>query len=259
MIPPAAGERAVAGVDGCRGGWIVAIALPGKPPSVAVFPRFAALLDALPADAVIAVDMPIGLPDHCFHGGRGPESLVRPLLGQRQSSVFSIPSRQAVYTAVVERETEQAWLDAHRAASAASRLTSTPPRGVAIQAFGLFSKIREIDALLRGDLSLTGRIIESHPELAFWRLSGRRPLLLPKKVKNRVHPPGMEERRALLVANGFDPAFVRQLPPRGAGEDDFLDALAVLTVARRHAAGEAERFPDPPLRDAYGLPIAIHV
>jgi predicted RNase H-like nuclease len=184
---------------------------------------------------------------------------VRLLLGQRQSSVFSIPSRQAVYAAIIEYETEESWLEAHRAASAASRATSTPPRGVAIQAFGLFAKIRELDGLLRADLSLAERVIESHPELAFWRLNGRRPLALPKKVKNRIYQPGMEERRALLVADGFDPALVGQKPPRGAGEDDFLDALAVLTVARRRAAGEAECFPDPPLRDAHGLPIAIHV
>jgi predicted RNase H-like nuclease len=255
----AAADRAVAGVDGCRAGWIAAISLPGEAVFAAVFPRFTALLEKLPSNAVIAVDMPIGLPDHCFHGGRGPENLVRPLLGQRQSSVFSIPSRQAVYAAVAVDETEESWREAHRAACAVSRATSTPPRGVAIQAFGLFSKIREIDALLRADFSLTERVIESHPEVGFWRLNGRRPLALPKKVKNRVYAPGMEERRKLLVAGGFDSGFVRQKPPRGAGEDDFFDALAVLTVARRHAAGEAERFPDPPLRDAHGLPIAIHV
>jgi predicted RNase H-like nuclease len=248
-----------AGVDGCRAGWIAAIDRPGEPLAVAVFPSFAGLLSSLPEDAVVAVDMPIGLPEHCLQGGRGPESLVRPLLGQRQSSVFSIPSRHAVYAAIVANETETAWLEAHRAASAASRQTSTPPRGVAIQAFGLFGKIREIDGLLRTDPPLAARVIEAHPELAFWRLNGRRPLALPKKVKNRPHPPGMEERRALLFADGFDPDFVHQRPPRGAGEDDFLDALAMLTVARRHATGAAERFPDPPLRDAHGLPIAIHV
>lgn len=249
----------VAGADGCRAGWIAVIERPGEPLSTAVIPSFAGLLSALPADAVVAVDMPIGLPEHCHQGGRGPESLVRPLLGGRQSSVFSIPSRPAVYAAAGGDGTEEGWLEAHRAACAASRATSTPPRGVAIQAFGLFSKIREIDALLRDDPALADRVIESHPELAFWRLNGRQPLSLPKKVKNRVHPPGMQERRALLVADGFDPAFVGRKPPAGAGEDDFLDALAVLTVARRHASGMVERFPDPPLRDAHGLPIAIHV
>ncbi|TIN07407.1 MAG: DUF429 domain-containing protein, partial [Mesorhizobium sp.] len=50
----------VVGVDGCRAGWIAVRRDPGAAPSVAVFPSFAALLDALPADATVAVDMPIG-------------------------------------------------------------------------------------------------------------------------------------------------------------------------------------------------------
>ena len=45
---------------------------------------------------VIAVDMPIGLPERTEGSGRVPEQLIRPLLGARQSSVFAIPSRRAV-------------------------------------------------------------------------------------------------------------------------------------------------------------------
>jgi predicted RNase H-like nuclease len=253
--------RAVAGVDGCRAGWVAAIALPGEPVRVAVFRGFAALLSLLPADALIAVDMPIGLPEHTLHGGRGPESLIRPLLGMRQSSVFSIPSRRAVYAAlpVDEAAPGEAWAAAHRLASAVARETSTPPRGVAIQAFGLFARIREVDALFRANAALRGRVFEAHPELAFWRLNGRRALETPKKVRNRPHPPGLEARRALLTADGCDPALLAASPPRGAGADDVLDALAVLTVARRAAAGTVERFPEPPSADAFGLPIAIHV
>ncbi|TJW62884.1 MAG: DUF429 domain-containing protein, partial [Mesorhizobium sp.] len=73
----------IVGVDGCKAGWIAVRRDPGAAPSAAVFPSFAALLDALPADATVAVDMPIGLPDVSQKGGRGPEALVRPLLGNR--------------------------------------------------------------------------------------------------------------------------------------------------------------------------------
>ena len=76
---------AVAGVDGCKAGWIAVWREAAKAPAVAVFPSFAGLLSALPAETIIAVDMPIGLPDLAAKGGRGPESLVRPLLGERQS------------------------------------------------------------------------------------------------------------------------------------------------------------------------------
>ena len=84
----------VVGVDGCPGGWVAVWRRDGKP-SVQVFAAFAALIATFPDDAIVAVDMPIGLPDFSRRGGRGPEALVRPLLRQRQSSVFSIPSRAA--------------------------------------------------------------------------------------------------------------------------------------------------------------------
>ena len=71
----------LAGVDGCKGGWICVHQRPGEEPQVAVFARFELLVDALPAGAIIAVDMPIGLPEKTGRGGRGPEALVRPLLG----------------------------------------------------------------------------------------------------------------------------------------------------------------------------------
>jgi predicted RNase H-like nuclease len=67
----------------------------------------------------------------------------------------------------------------------------------------------------------------------------------------------MDERKALLSARGIDRAFLDDAPPRGAGADDFLDAAAMLLIAERHALGHAVPFPDPPGRDAHGLPIAI--
>lgn len=54
----------VAGVDGCRFGWIaVLLDLTGaEPPRIRLFRRFADLLAAEEAPSRIAVDMPIGLP-----------------------------------------------------------------------------------------------------------------------------------------------------------------------------------------------------
>ena len=250
-------DRAVAGVDGCKGGWIAVFRLPGAAVEVGVFALIADLVDSLPADAAIAVDMPIGLPERTGHGGRGPEALVRRFLGPRQSSVFSIPSRAAVYAVEEEFTSLERWYEAHRLASAVARATSEPPRSVSIQAFGILSRIRELDGLLRARADLRARIVESHPEAAFWRLAGERPMALPKKVKGSVNPPGMEERKALLAARGHDRAFLDRTPPRGAAVDDFLDAAAMMLVAERYARGEATSFPDPPLRDAHGLPIAI--
>ncbi|TRC92726.1 DUF429 domain-containing protein [Mesorhizobium sp. WSM4303] len=247
----------LAGVDGCKAGWIAVRRDPDTESSVTVFPSFAELLDALPTDTIVAVDMPIGLPDFSQRGGRGPEALVRSLLGQRQSSVFSIPSRAALYADISDFTTVEAWYEAHRRASDVAKTTSDPPRGVSIQAFGIFAKIREIDALLIARPELRTRVYESHPEVAFCRLNGENPMTLPKKIKGVVNPAGMEERKALLCRHGYVRAFLDQKPPTGAAADDFLDAAVMMLIAGRIACGEARPFPDPPLADRFGIPVAI--
>lgn len=248
---------AVVGIDGCPGGWI-AVWRTGLNPGVAVFPSFAEALAAFPQDAIVAVDMPIGLPEFVRHGGRGPERLVRPLLGQRQSSVFSIPSRAAVYAEIDAYTTPEDWYAAHRRASEVARHTSDPPRAISIQAFGIFAKIREIDTLLREQAQLRGRVFECHPEVAFTHLNGMQPMSLPKKIKSAVNAAGMDERKALLCRHGYARAFLDARPPSGAKLDDFLDAACMMLVAGRIARGEAVSYPNSPEHDAFGIPVAIH-
>jgi len=241
----------IAGVDGCRAGWIVARQEAGAPfIKVSVHSSFAAILADTEPPVAIAVDMPIGLPERISQGGRGPERLIRPLLGARQSSVFAIPSRAAVEA----RD--------YGAACGKALMTSDPPRKVSKQAFMLFQKIREIDALLRSGSVAVGAplrecIFEAHPELAFWRLNAERSLRHPKKIKGKLNPDGLRERENLLIAGGLPPAIVTSPPAHGAAKDDLLDSLALLCAARRIRDGTACPFPDPPGRDAHGLPIAI--
>jgi predicted RNase H-like nuclease len=232
----------LAGVDGCPAGWIAAF-VRGAQARIEVLPRFADVLARGPT--IIAVDIPIGLPERAGHGGRAAENAVRPLLGQRQSSVFSVPSRAAVYAA------------SYAEACAAALATSDPPRKVSKQLYNIAPKIREVDAALRAGPALVPRVFEVHPELAFWRLNGDRALSEPKKVKSRCHEPGLALRRSLLIAGGLPETVVNAAPPKGAGPDDLLDALACASVARRLQHGGAVSFPHPPERDAYGLPMAI--
>ena len=252
----AAADTPVAGVDGCKGGWVAVARLPGHMPAASVNPSFEDLLASLPGETIIAVDMPIGLPERTGQGGRGPEQLVRRHLGPRQSSVFSIPSRAAVYAETAAFTDLDQWYAAHRRASAVARATSEPPRAISIQAFAIFPKIREVDLALRRRPDLAGRVIESHPEAALWRLNGERAMALPKKIKGAVNRPGIEERQRLLVGLGVDPGLFAAVPP-GAAADDLTDAAALLFVAERHATGLSIPFPDPSLKDASGLPIAI--
>jgi predicted RNase H-like nuclease len=241
----------LAGVDGCRSGWLAAFVRQNGADSggddirFRLLPRFADLLAAPERPDLVAVDMPIGLPVRIGPQGRGPERAVRPLLGERQSSVFTVPSRCAVYT--------ESYGDACRLAAE----TSDPPKKVSKQLFMIAPKIREIDTELRNTPALVARVFEVHPEVAFWRLNGERALAEPKKVRGRPYGPGLALRRTLLAQSGFTEAATTAKAPRGAAEDDLVDALACAAIARRIRAGLARPFPDPPLRDEHGLPIAI--
>ncbi|MEA3026689.1 MAG: hypothetical protein QOF91_1974, partial [Alphaproteobacteria bacterium] len=150
----------LAGVDGCAGGWIVAFVRPQSAEArLRIVPRFADVLSATERPAVVAVDMPIGLPERVGAGGRAAENGVRPLLGARQSSVFSVPSRAAIYAAN------------YGEACRIAQTTSEPPRKVSKQLFNIAPKIREVDEALRAASDAAERVFEVHPELAFWRLN----------------------------------------------------------------------------------------
>jgi predicted RNase H-like nuclease len=236
----------LAGVGGCPAGWIAVFVRPnGDEARVGIFSRFADVAAAPESPAVIAVDIPVGLPDRTGAGGRAAENAVRPLLGRRQSSVFSVPSRSAIYAGN--------YSEARRIALA----TSDPPKSVAKQLFSIAPKIREVDAALRADAVLARRVFEVHPEVAFWRLNDNCALSEPKKIKNRCYEPGLALRRGLLIADGLPAGRLACAPPKGAGSDDLLDALACAAIARRIHAELAEPFPNPPPYDSCGLPMAI--
>jgi predicted RNase H-like nuclease len=254
----AANDR-VAGLDGCRRGWIAVIAAAdGKDTRARFAKSLRDILDAPDPPSIVAIDVPIGLPDRSGPGGRTPERLVRPLLGPRQSSVFSIPSRTAVYAAHDASIPEP---DRFRHACAIARVTSASEKAVAKQAFQIFGKIIEIDCVLRERAELAQRVFECHPELSFWAMNNNTPVPQPKKVKGMPYGPGLDLRRRLLLAQGFAAEMLQASVARecGAGLDDLIDACAAAWTAMRIAHRRAVSFPDPPDRDAFGLPIAIWV
>jgi len=236
----------VAGVDGCRSGWVcvLADAASGAPQKAFVAEHIADIV-ALEGVVQIAIDIPIGIPNFADAKGRGCDTALRRHLGQRQSSVFAVPARAAL-----------AETDYWRACEAA-HAHSDPPRKVSKQCFNIFAKIREVDALLTPQRQT--RIVECHPEGAFWAMNGEQPLAEPKKLKSRAYPPGLDLRRGLLRQAGFPGVFLAagRFRPAEAAEDDFLDACACAWTARRVLRGEARRFPDAPLIDPRGLRMEI--
>jgi len=246
----------LAGIDGCNGGWVVAMAdAQFANISLRQIKSFAELFADGEGPNIAAVDMPIGLPEQTGPKGRTPERLVRPLLGARQSSVFSIPSRCAVYAGADPNESDER--KRFLRACELARATSAQGRAVAKQGFHIFRKIVDVDTFLQQRRDVRARAFEVHPEVAFWRMNGSTPVPEPKKIKGKLNQSGIELRTRLLVGAGVPANFIDIALPKPVGRDDWVDALAALVVARRLARGEAISFPSPPEIDRLGIPIAI--
>jgi threonine dehydratase len=237
----------IAGVDGYKGGrWIaVTASVEGfGTAEVKPFESTAELISKLGPRTLIAIDVPIGLPDRTIGGGREPDWLARAFLGTRRPSVFPVPSRRAVHA------------QGYAQVCAIARATSNPPKAPSIQLYHILPRILEIDRMLRQDPALCERVFEVHPEVSFQVMNSCEPLP-PKKTKSRINPLGTECRKDLLAREGFSPSFLSQEPPHGAARDDFFDACACAWSAKRILLGKARVFPCHPPVDEEGLEQAI--
>jgi predicted RNase H-like nuclease len=227
----------VAGVDGCRRGWLVAIALTTAEGTLALqdlslVADFGAVLERTRSCAAVAVDMPIGL---STDGRRQADSEARRRLGPRRSSVFPAPPR-----CVLD-------LTDYEAANTTSKARFG--RGLQRQTFNILPKIRAVDAAMT--LDLQDRIVESHPEVSFWALRGERHLQQAKRTAA-----GAADRLRLLESL-YGPSIRGLTPPRGAARDDLYDACVLAWTASRVAARTAVHLPDEVQRDNRGIRMEI--
>jgi predicted RNase H-like nuclease len=238
----------VAGADGCRGGWVCVLRRTAPPFEEQIFlaKTISEAVFHTAAPAIIAIDIPIGLPDIVEGAGRACDAAARGVLGKRGASVFAIPARAAFSHS-----------DNYRNACAAAAAHSIPPRRISQQTFRLFPKILEVDSIMTPALQL--RVFECHPELAFWAMSGGTALPGPKKLRGRQNEIGLAHRRALLATYGFAAAILEEkhFPASVAGTDDVLDACACAWTAGRIFNGEAMRYPENPVIDSRGLRMEI--
>lgn len=196
-----------------------------------VYPSWNAL--PLADAAVAAVDMPIGLPDS---GARVCDRKARDLLGAARSRVFPHLRRPLLRH-----------LGDYRAANAWAK---SDGKGISKQAFNILPKIKQVDdCVVPRDQA---RIKEAHPELAFARLNGGKPL--PSKAT----PKGLRARKRLLRAAGFTglDGLWRRVAGKGAKPDDLYDACVLTLTARRIAEGRGICL-DSAGRDRRGLKMEI--
>ena len=225
---------AVLGVDACRAGWVGVLLGAGR--VVGVFgmdlPQLLVACERTGIKPhVLAIDMPIGLPDQ---SDRQADVLARRFVGPRASSVFPTPVR-AVLSA-----------DSYAVACEVSRgLTG---KAISQQAFALLPRLVEVDERVR---HLGVAVIEVHPEVTFAQIAGV-PLVHAKRTAA-----GQAHRRQLLESHGI--AIDADLLGLGrvAKPDDVLDAAAAAWTAQRYLEARAVPLPDPPEVFSDGWPSAI--
>jgi predicted RNase H-like nuclease len=220
------------GVDGCKGGWFF-FGIDEEAHTSGVVQVLEELLERVPHDAIVLVDIPIGLPEGRT---RGCDTSARSVLTPFGSSVFPVPSRQAVYA-----ETYETALAANR---------STVGVGLSKQSWGICPKIREVDALLQARPKLRGKVREVHPEVCFWGLLGR-PVGHSKKTRDgfRVRLDALKE--VLPAAPGLVAEAFLEYGGFEAQRDDIVDAL-VAAVNAVHIES-CKTLPSEPELDATGL------
>jgi len=234
------------GIDGCRGGWVIA---ESDEDSRTVQFEVAASLAALFAESIIggfliAIDIPIGLSDD---SARACDQEARKFLGLKGSSVFPVPCRSTLQADAPARYREACHLNFQASGRKLSR-----------QSHAILPKIAQVDALIKPPMQKWIR--EAHPEIAFAGLNGGRAVRLKKRTLE-----GQRKRLRLLRKAGLRITATDLLAQRlrwgraNVEPDDLIDAVACLTVARRIARGLATRFPreTPAERDSHGLRMEI--
>lgn len=210
----------IAGVDGCRAGWLAVLDDEAGGTWVKVYPTFGDLLDS--EARLVIVDIPIGIMSDV---PRIVDGAARVVLGHRASCVFTAPYRPM--------------LAARSHEEACSIREAIDGKRCSRQAFEIFPKIAEVDSLMTP--ARQGRVLEGHPEVTFTMMRNGRPLN-DKKKSATGHAARLE------VLNAFFPEIAIRAAdrrPAGVARDDLLDAYAMLWTARRVAAGAARRFPAP--------------
>lgn len=232
----------IAGVDGCKGGWLCVALDATSTMSAFVAKDVKDLVERLPSECRIGIDIPIGLP---ATDSRDAELRAREVLGPRASSVFPVPLRLALNGTTREN------------ASALQAAVHARGCRLSVQTWAIMPKIREMDDFVRTHQDLTNRIFEVHPEVSFCHWNGLLPLSASKKrtvgklqrsaLIDTIWP---EERTRIetLLRTEF----------RGIwAMDDLYDAFAALWTANRVVCGEATAYPRADTVDAEGLPMRI--
>ncbi len=215
------------GLDGFRGGWVSAWIDDAGQSGFDYSSNLDRLLSIAHRRAMI--DMPIGLPDKGF---RRCDVKAREWLGP---SVFR-GARRGVWLFASQNQANQHYWQ-----------NEGVGMGISCQLWSIRDKIKEVDEFMTPERQEV--LCETHPELVFWMLNGRKALESKKSIGGR------EQRIDMLVQSGFSDIrrWTEWRYGTGIGCDDLIDACACALAAR-----DAKSVIDEPKTDSRGLRMEMH-
>src|SRR6266581_2662415 len=215
----------IAGVDGCKNGWVIASQDADGRPAVNLVSHFGEILDY--DHKLVVVDIPIGLLDR---GTRLADQAARRILKGRACCVFTAPLRPML-----------ACRDYSEAKGCRQKIDG---KGLAKQAWAITTKIVEVDRLIRSETQ--SRIREGHPEVSFAQMNRGQAL-----ARSKHTPEGQHERISLLTTHF--PGLPHLVQKYSRLAEDVIDAFAMLWTAHRICNKQALALPEKSETDARGL------
>lgn len=222
------------GVDGCKGGWVAA-SINNRQLYLKKYNDFSKMVFEIAQFDGMLVDMVMGLPSNIEQYEKRPDGIARKIV-PRTSTVFAVPSRQAVYEFTKEKQKEAN--------------LSAVGKSLSEQTIAIIPKMREVDEFLLSNEKYVNVIRESHPEACFARLSGG--FLMTKKSEKG----GIADRVQVLsmFLQDLSVEYVRKFAKKlGCKPDDILDAICLAVTANLDAQGRTEIMPENPSTDDKGI------
>lgn len=226
------------GVDGCKGGWIVAVL--DCELRIERISSIGEILETYPDYSAFLIDMVIGLRDSVEQ--LRPDDIARKELKPRGSTLFPVPSRKAVYKETYEEQKKAN--------------IQTLGKSLSKQASAIIPKIREVDEFMSSHPEYKNRIDESHPELDFARLNGS--VLLTRK-KDAA---GIDERLKVIkrhIPGIVIPDLYVKAKELRCNVDDIADAVCLAVTAKLKSEGLCATIPESPEMDSNGLYMKLTV
>lgn len=225
-------------VDGCKGGWIVAVL--DCELRIERISSIGEILETYPDYSEFLIDMVIGLRDSVDQ--LRPDDIARKELKPRGSTLFPVPSREAIYKETYEEQKKAN--------------IKTLGKSLSKQASAIIPKIREVDEFMSSHPEYKNRIDESHPELDFARLNGS--VLLTRK-KDAA---GIDERLKVIkrhIPGIVIPDLYVKAKELRCNVDDIADAVCLAVTAKLKSEGLCATIPESPEMDSNGLYMKLTV